>query len=191
MNKPTWVTVIGILMIIFGGLGILGAAQEIAMPVMMDMHKEMMTAFGQGEDGAGVPKISWEIEQDGEKQTLDMSQFYDAMQEQLQFPDWYKSWGMLMGLVSMAIGALYLLSGIFLLMTKSFAVNTIYLALGLSILWAIIQGVLFLGTDSGLLLAQVPAFLASIVIDIILLIVVLTGSKDVFKAEKVDKSLET
>jgi len=47
VKKPTWVTVIGVLGIIFGCFGILGGGQEIAMPKMMKMQKEMLTAMEQ------------------------------------------------------------------------------------------------------------------------------------------------
>lgn len=188
MKRPTWATIVGVLAIIFGVFGVFGGAQEVAMPSILEMQKEMMTHFSEGKtpDGKDVPKMSWEIENNGENQKIDMSSMFEGIQEQFQVPEWYKSWAMVIGLISMGVAALYLLSGIFLLMTKQFAVKIFYIAIGVSISWAILQAVIYSQVGSGMLMTQIPGFIASVVIDIILLVVVLVGGKEAFSTEKAE-----
>ena len=182
MKRPSWATTIGILGIIFGILGVSGGAQEMAMPSMFEMQKDMMTSLSEGTDSKGedIPKVSWEIEKDGEIQKIKMAEMFENLQEQFQLPEWYKSWAAAIGGISMLAAALYLLSGIFLLMTKPIAITLFYTAIGVSITWAIIQATLYTQAGSGMLMAQIPGFMASIVIDIVLLVVVLAGNKEAF-----------
>lgn len=182
MNRPTWATIVGILAIVFGGFGVLGGAQEMAMPSMLEMQKEMMTNFGQENtvNGEKAPNITLEVEKDGEKQSIEVSNVFKSMGKHFEFPDWYKSWAVAFGLVSMLLSALYFLSGIFLLMIKKYAINVFYGAIGASMLWAIMQSVIYYKTGSGMLMAQIPMFVASVIIDIVLLVVVLVGAKEAF-----------
>jgi len=68
MKRPTWATIAGVLAIIFGIFGVFGGAQEMAMPSMLEMQKEMMGNLSKGKtpEGEPTPKISIEIEDDGE-----------------------------------------------------------------------------------------------------------------------------
>ena len=49
MKRPTWATIVGVLGIIFGCFGIIGAGQEILMPNMLKLQKEI---FAQVEKSA-------------------------------------------------------------------------------------------------------------------------------------------
>ncbi|MGD8669435.1 MAG: hypothetical protein PVF31_05095 [Desulfobacterales bacterium] len=46
MKRPTWVTIVGVLGIIFSCLGILAAGQEMIMPKILEMQKEMLSDIG-------------------------------------------------------------------------------------------------------------------------------------------------
>ncbi|WP_444894701.1 hypothetical protein ACJJIW_11630 [Microbulbifer sp. JMSA004] len=182
MKRPTWATIIGVLAIIFGIFGVLGGAQEIAMPSILEMQKEMMAEFSKGKtpDGKDMPQLTLEIEEEGEPKRIEFSQMMESMQEQFKVPEWYESWSIVFGIVSMVVAGLYLISGIFLMMTKDFAIKLFYIAIAASVIWAIIQAVISSQSNSGFLMAQIPGSISSIVIDIILLIVVLVGSKEAF-----------
>ncbi|WP_276783771.1 hypothetical protein [Thalassolituus oleivorans] len=186
MKRPTWATIVGVLAITFGIMGIFSGAKDIAMPSILEMQKEMMMSFSNGKtpDGKDLPQITWEFEKDGEKQKIEISKMFEGAQEQFQFPDWYKSWAVVIGLVSIAAATLYLFSGIFLLMKKPLAVKVFYVTISVSIAWACIQTLIFAQSGNGMLMAEIPMFIPSILIDIILLIVVLTGNKDAFNAEQ-------
>ncbi len=47
MKRPTWVIIIGIMGIVFGCLGILSAGQDILMPKILKMQKEMFVNIQQ------------------------------------------------------------------------------------------------------------------------------------------------
>lgn len=177
MERPTWATVIGILLIIFGIFGIMSGAQKIAMPAMLEMQAEFAKAF---EETTG-PKITIEGESEGESSTIDMGGMFKALGEQFKMPDWFKAWSPVIGSISIFIAALFLLAGIFLLMLKPFAVKLTYIALGLSIAWALFQIVIFSFTGSIMMMAMSSGAVMSAVIDLVLLIVVLTGSKEAFE----------
>ena len=188
MKRPTWATIVGILAIIFGGVGIFGGALEMAMPSMLEVQNEMIVSFSESItlDSKDTSKMSLEIEKDGEKQKVDMSKIFEDMHEQFQFPNWYISWAMVIGLISMAAAALYFLSGIFILMTKSYSIKMLYIAIGVSIFWALFKIIIYSQSGNFMLMAKTPNSVASLFIDIILIIVVLVGSKEAFSAKKVE-----
>lgn len=176
MKRPVWATVIGILTIIFGIFGILGGAQEIAMPSMLEMQKEMIQGMSETGEEAGS-----DIESEGS--APDLSKMVESIEEQFQIPDWYSDLAMLFGIVSMLVAAAYLIAGVFLLMVKPFAIKAMFVALGVSIVWAVVQSFIYMQTASMMLMAQIPTSIASIVIDIVFIIVVVVGSKEAFSAE--------
>ena len=139
MKRPTWATIVGVLAIVFGVFGILSGAQEMFMPSMLKMQKEMMAGLGKGSITVGktAPNMAREIE--GETRKMDLSQMFETFEKQLEIPDWYNSWAAVIGMVSMAVAALYLLSGVFLLMAKQFAIKVFFVAFSASILWATFQ----------------------------------------------------
>jgi len=175
MKRPTWATIIGVLAIIFGIIGILSGAQEMAMPSMIEtqkeVQKEMMSNLASGANGIPAPPAAG------------VANMMEAMNTQLELPEWYMSWAPIMGLLSIVIASIYLASGVFLLIVKQFAVKLFYVAIGLSILWAAIQAVIFEKTGVGIIMAQMAGSVASLAIDIVLLFVVLFCSKEAFSPE--------
>lgn len=182
MKRPTWATTIGILAIVFGVLGIFSGAQEMTMPLMLKMQKEMMHEMGlrKTSDGESVPKMTFEVEKEGDSTTVKIPDMFGVMDKFFSYPEWYTSWAIVIGGVSMLIAGIYLLSGIFLLMTKPVAINAFYLAVFLSVIWALVQTAIYISTGNTLLLTQIPGAVASIVIDIIFLVVVLNGNKEAY-----------
>ena len=180
MKRPTWATVVGILALIFGIFGVLAGAQEMAIPSMLELQEKFMEDLAQSSENAS-PNASITIEDDGKTQTMHMAPMFEHFKESFQIPDWYASWVVVIGLVSMIISAIYALSGMFLLMVKTFAIRFFYTSITISIIWAIVQILFYSQAASGFLLAQIPASIFSIVIDVILLITVLSGNKDAFQ----------
>ena len=181
-SKPTWVSIIGVLLIVFGAFGIFGGAQEIMMPTIMEMQKGVLDSIGKSIE-SGMHETSGDQQGNSGQQKAQqeqMAKLFTGMMEQFQPPEWYKSWAAVFGLISIVVSVLYLVSGIFLLMIKRFAIPVFYVAIGASITWAIIQGVIFSQSPSGMLLSKIPGSIASIVIDIILVVVVIAADKEAF-----------
>lgn len=168
MKRPTWATVVGILAMIFGLMDILGAAQKMALPSMFEMQQQMTKEMASVNDSALIGPM---------KEVMDL---FKSMQKEFQFPEWYKTWATVLGLISMAVAGLYLLSGIFLILMKPSAPRLFYLTIAVSIIWALVLAVVYVKSGAAILMGQLPALIASIVIDVVLLIVVLTGNKEAF-----------
>ncbi len=188
MKRPTWATIVGVLAIIFGGFGVLAGAQKMVMPSMIEMQKEMMANMGAVtiSDDDSSSKIIWKIETEGapgEAKVIEMSNVFESMEKELNIPDWYRTWAFAIGFVSLVLAALYFLSGVFLLMTKKYAIKFFYYVVCGSICWAIIQSVIYSQSESGFLFAHIPMAVAGIVMDVMLLVVVLAGGKDAFYSE--------
>ncbi len=176
-RTPTWVTIVGVLLIVFGALGILHGAQQMVMPQMVEMQKVLI-----GEMSEFVIKQSREegYQASPDEEPLDTENIYGAFDELMNFPEWFKTWSPAIGAVSLLVAGFYLFAGVLMLMTKPIAIRLCYAAISFSILWAIALSVIFSMSESTMLVAQLPGNVISIVIDIVLLIVVLSANKDVF-----------
>jgi len=191
VKRPTWATVVGVLAIIFGIFGVFGGAYDLLMPKMLEMQSEMLSTLSEGQtsDGTAAPEVKMELEVDGQKQQMDMTRMFEQMgdmHEHLQLPDWYKQWNTVFAFISMAIAGLYMLSGIFLLMTKRYAAKVFYIAIFLSIVWAVVQSVAYFRTGNTMLMAMMSGSAVSLVIDVVLGIVVLVGSKEAFRGSSAE-----
>ena len=179
MKRPTWATIVGVLAIVFGVFGILGGAQEMAIPLMLEKQKEMMESLsvGQVSSEAFASNVKIALEKDGVAKSIDMSRLYEIIDQQFKIPEWYKSWAIGMGIVSIYVAALYLISGIILLLQKPFSIDFFYCAIAMSIIWAVFQAVVYLQARESILMAQIPMSVASVVLDIILFMTVWISSR--------------
>lgn len=184
MKRPTWVTVIGVLTILFGVSGIFVGGQKMLMPTMLEMQKNMIAEFSKfeaekddGNDAVNAPDTGQSPSQSaGANQAI--FKMFEEINEQIRIPEWYKNQAISIGAISMAISAFYLLSGIFLLIMKPFAVRSFYFAAGLSILWSAFQVALFAQAGEGMLLMLIPHLIAGILIDAVLVTVVILNAKN-------------
>ena len=182
MKRPTWVTVVGVLGIIFACLGILGAGQEMIMPKMMKMQKEMFTDFGE--------MIEAEMEKERAKQSFNGEQppggdefpmdFFDSILNMFDFPEWYGTWSIIAGILKLIVCAFFLLASIQLLQLKPSSIHLFYGAAGASITLAVFKGAIALSAGSFIAMAMMVGGVFGIIIDIILIIVVVTGDKAAF-----------
>ena len=86
------------------------------------------------------------------------------------------AWTIAAGLISLFVSGAYLLAGIFLL-TKSFGIRFFYKVIAASILWSLVQAVLYFQGQLEMLMIVIPAFVPSIVFDLILAGVVFIGTR--------------
>lgn len=125
MRTSSWIKLIGILCIVFGGLNILGALLTLLSPEMMDVSRKYVIA---------PPNI----------------------------PDWH----LIETYTGLFVNIIYLLAGTFFLLKKSFALNFMYIALLISIFYAIIP-LFIVHTKHDLIFVLISPF-----IDLLLLILV-------------------
>lgn len=180
MKRPTWATVIGIITIVFGVFGILGGAQHMMMPTMLEMQQSMMREFknieipAEGKTGENAEQFRKHQEQ--------TQRIFETFEKHMEVPAWYKTWSVVIGIVSMLVAGVYLLSGVFLLMTKPYAIRIFYAAMGLSMTWGLARAIILMQSDTLMLMSMLPLAVAGIVIDLVLLIAVLAGDKEAFHA---------
>ena len=182
MKKPTWVTVVGVLGIIFSCLGILGAGQEMMMPRMVKMQMEMFSDFEK--------MIEAEMEREMTDQPYSDGDFrgnaefptgmFKSFMKMMDYPDWFGTWSIISGILKLMVAAFFLLASIRLLQLKPSSINLFYWAAGASISLGVIKGGVAISAGSFLAMTMVIGGVFGILIDIVLIIVVATGNKAVF-----------
>ena len=187
MTRPTWATVVGVLGIIFGCLGILGGGQEILLPKLIEMQQTMISQLSS--------RLEQEVEQQGEEDGASTSSdqraigpsdaalafgMLKSMQGQWEFPDWFPAWSVFSGTLTMLVSALYLLAAIWLLQVRPVSIPLFYWAAGLSIALGVLKAMVLVSVASFWGAALMVGGTFGVVIDVVLLIVVITGDKAAF-----------
>lgn len=170
MTRPTWVTVTGILLIVFGVLGMMGNLQAIFMPKFMSVQQSFFEM----------------VREKAETKDPDAAEIFNEIEEMAQVPDWFPTWISIYGAIGVLFMMLYFYSGIAMMNLKRNAIKIAYLAIGLSILFAFVQiliALLFL--SSFIVIGLVLGGVISLVIDLVLLAVIMTHDKSVFEKQPV------
>ncbi len=144
MKKPTWVTVVGILGIIFSCLGILGAGQEMIMPKMLQMQKEMVSDIGNMiEKEMEKERAKQSNRQGGQKGGAEFPMgMFKSFTKMFDFPPWYGTWSIISGILKLLICAFFLFASIRLLQLKPSSIRLFYWAAGSSIALGVVKGLL-------------------------------------------------
>lgn len=186
MTRPTWVTVVAVLGITFGCLGILSGGHDVLMPKLMEMQKEMFDS---------MHSTSLDEKSDSTRQTIDSSsvaknndlkyppnEMFEVMQKMWEVPSWFGQYSIINGIIKALISAFYLLVSIWLLQMKFFSIRLFYWAAGLSIALSIVNIVILLNSFFWFGMGMMFGDVFGALIDIVLVIVVATGDKDAFHA---------
>ena len=203
MTRPTWATVVGVLGIIFAGLGVLGAAQMMIMPMIMSFQKKMIGTMEQTIDLAEKREAlrkqkeekAAEAAEAQEEQPLvgraapavppprmpkELFRMFDRM---VEMPPWFKAWSIAGGLVGMAISGVYLFASIGLLMTKPWAPMFFCATAGCDIAYGVVRIVIQASAMTLFSMAMIPMAMPSFVVNVVLLIVVAVGDKRAFQPQ--------
>ncbi|WP_298632613.1 hypothetical protein [uncultured Umboniibacter sp.] len=180
-HRPTWVTLVGILTLVFGFFSLIGAGQELAVPRFLEMQQEIvMHVEDMAEESAIDGSAEIEITLDGEQTTVDVDEIMVFVVHLFDVPEWFESWAFTIGVISLAIAVLYCIGGITLLMANEVSLPIFYTALALSMLWESVRIAIFAQTEAPLLIMQIPISGVSLLIDVILLVIVLSAEKTSF-----------
>ncbi len=170
MKKPSWVSTVGILGIVFGVLGLLTAAQTAMMPNMIEMQRKMMESVTL--TVPGHPR---------DQQAID--QFKKTIEELWGNPPaWFRAACFAMGIAGALVNAFYILAAVLLLQMKRFSVVLFYIAMAVSIAFGVIRGVTFVNALPLLGMSMLFAGLVGVAMDLVLLIVVATADKKAFSS---------
>ena len=189
-KRPTWVTVVGIIGIILGCFGLLGAGQTILMPTIMEFQREMFAGFQKtfkeelsqapAERGAAKPaeesasaKKTWPHD----VQPKDVFAMFDRM---LDMPPWFSTWAMAAGITGFVVYGFYLYASIMLLLMKRPAVRLFTIALSVAIAFSLVKTGVAFASQSFMVFSMLAGGLFGIAVNTVLLIVIATSDKQAF-----------
>jgi hypothetical protein len=208
MVRPTWVTVIGVLGIIFGCSGILGGGQQMVMPKMLAMQKDMFANMrsqveqarkksrcaNANASGASAPALSSAGNSDASVNNA-MAQapgapcqtapfpadaFATMFQDMWNVPPWFATWLQVSGALRVLVGGFYLFAAIWFIQMKSSSIWLFSAALCLSILIGAAQFVAAALTGGLMAMAMAGGSSVGLVIDGVLLLVIWLSDRTVF-----------
>jgi len=170
MKRPTWATIVGIVGIIVGCLGLLGGSQSIMMPKMIDMHEALWADT----------KAFIEQNEITEPHQMPSKKMLQMMEKMSAVPDWFSMFCIIAGITAFFVSGFYIFASIRILQARPSAINLFYAAAGISIGFAILKTMIVMSAISFMGMGMITGGLLGIVINAVLLIVVATGEKDAF-----------
>jgi len=189
MKLPSWALVVGVCLILFGGCSIssnIGKInspdafefQEGLMDSMKDVvEKSMDEAMDEAEkDSVFSETISKLKDEPGMEIIEEMA---GGIENLFTISEFTKIWTVRFGYIGVAIAIIYLLSGVILFLRKSFSIKFVLFALGISIIFSIVESIVLSSGAQNFLLSISAGFgnIFSIIIDVILLVVILANDK--------------
>jgi len=195
MKTPTWATVTGILMIVFGGCSVMNDFKSITLPSILAMQRPMMEkkmkearARDMEADSIAKAKASTDSlsraeddEDEDDEETFEQKQ--KKVDEALKLPEFSKIWIIRFGYVGVVSAILYAIGGIFLLVKRPFSIKLAYAVLAISIVTSAVQAAVLTSSQSSGIIALSTGLsqIVGILIDIILIAVIFTSDKDAYQ----------
>ena len=170
MKRPGWVTAVGVIGIIIGCLGIVGAGQSIMMPKMLDIQKEFWTEM----------KASMTQHEITRPEQMPSPEVMRMMEKMWDIPGWFDAFCLIAGVMAPVICILYIFACIRLLQISPTAIRLFYTAAGITMGFSALKILLVMAALSFLGMSMIIGSLLCIVINAILVIVVATKDKTVF-----------
>jgi len=211
MSLPTWATVIGVIMLLFGGCGVLQNVQKINSPSALD---ELSAEFGdveyeiskelgrakedRSEASSDIDSLSSGVEKEyeplSEEDSAGIAMFEDvfgSIDNILTFSDYYKKWIVRLGIIGLIASIFYAIAGLIIIMGKKYGAKVCIAALIASTISVIFQIVIIsMDKESGFAAkaGNVTNYFV-ILVNIILFIIIMASDKSYFDEGYVD-SLE-
>lgn len=173
-KRPTWATIVGVMGIIVGCLGILGGVQSITMPGMIDMQKALWTDM----------KASMEQHEITEPHRMPSEEIFRMMENMWDIPDWFSAFCLLSGIITLFVSGFYAFAAIRILQTHPAAIKLFYAAAAVSIGFTIMKAVFVMVALSFMGMSMIVGGLLGVVINVVLLFVVATSDKTVFAPQQ-------
>ena len=168
MKRPTWVTVVGVLAIIFGCLGVMNATSTIMLPRMIEFQKSFMQSMV-----SSMPK------QPQGPEPKDVAAAFESFLGPV--PGWFHAWSLAVGLLGLALSVVYMYAAISLLQTKRQAIKLFYLCSGAAMVLALARGCAAAYALRLMGLNVLMGSTASLAFHFVLLLVVATNDTSVFR----------
>ena len=175
MKRPTWATVISVLGIIFSLIGMLGAGQDIAMPVMIQFQKQMFSQIQEIQEK--------EARREGSENEADeeFDRVAESMEKMWNTPAWFGAFSVSTGLMKFLICGFGIFAYITLLQVKPYSTKLVYWALGLAIGLTVLKGAISVASMSIMVMVMGIGSVFGLMVNIVLLIVVAAADKTEFR----------
>jgi hypothetical protein len=162
MKKPTWITVVGVLGILFGICGLFVSGQVAAMPTIMQWQKQIFET---------IPTDQAADRQNAEQFKQVMRGFFGDQ------PSWFGPACMTLGVIGLVVNGFYIFASVTLLQLKPNAARLFTAVLGVSIALGVARAVVMMNGFSFMAIPMLMSGVVGVVLDIILLVVIATGDK--------------
>ena len=157
MKTPTWKLIVGGLLLIFGLYGTIGSVLSIAGTLSMSAQIQTDVV---GDDPA-------ENDTSIRQPQNDLTQLFNDIH----------TWAITMSVITLVVSVVYSVGGIALI-TKPHGQRVFYVAIAMSVIWAIVKIVFFTQGDIQILLAMLPALAPSLIIDLIFTSIVFVKTRN-------------
>lgn len=191
MKLPSWAKAIAIIATIFGAYGILGNAQLLIMPAVLEMQEGMMSQIEEQNPTDTIYTYSPIIDEvsgdtigtdtsytvfNGIADQFGNNPFGNMFNVEPEITKWYKTFGV----IGIFVALLFTVGAIFMFFPKAFAPKLFYAVLAISFVFRVCMLVVFLSADN--LFINLSAMTSGIVIisDITFFIITLTSNKNFY-----------
>jgi hypothetical protein len=164
MKKPTWITVVGVLGILFGICGLFVSGQVAAMPTILQWQKQLIET---------IPTDRTADAQNAEQFRQMMKGFFGDQ------PSWFGPACLTLGALGLVVNGFYIFASVTLLQLKSNAARLFTTVLGVSIALGVTRALVMMNGFSFMAIPMLMSGLVGVVLDIILLVVIATADKSV------------
>ena len=168
MTRPTWITIVGVLGIIFGALGMMNAAQTAVTPQMLEWQRRFMHSI-----------VSSMPAQDKGPKAEDLEKAFDSFWGPV--PHWFKPWSIAAGLIGLGLSVVYIYGMISLMLMKRWAVRLIYACSAAAIALAVARGVAGALALKLIGLNVMMTSAISLAFHCVLLLVIFANAKETFR----------
>ena len=162
MNKPGWVTTVGILGIVFGCFGLLGSVQSLFMDRLLAQQRRML------EQIAAQPGPVTEFAR-------------RLLESMVGMPAWFRSWSIGAAIAGLILYAAYIHAATAILRVRPGAVRRFAAASALVIAYGVVQGAAAYAAMPEMRLFVVPGIVFNLVVHVSLLGVALASDRSVFE----------
>lgn len=202
MGVPTWVTVVGVFMLLIGGCGTYNNINKINMPTTLKQSAEILNNISveinrtsnsgvrpsgspfEGEESLDSLALSMEETLLNDSAGMEVFEnLFGSIEKMMVFTDYYQKWIVRLGYIGLGVSLIYFLAGLFMVMGKPFALKLSFVSLALSLGFMIFQIIVMSMDKEGGAVGRWSTSFGSyfmIFINVVLLIILTTANKEFF-----------
>ncbi|TGM06020.1 hypothetical protein [Leptospira jelokensis] len=177
-KRPTWISTIGILGIIFSIIGLFAGVEDLFTPQALNKQKEFLEKYEIKTHDSNEKNKKQAI---NKKLKNDVTDIFNTFNEMMEKPTWYEKWMIYTGIMKILLNLFLLYISINILSLNSSAVLMFYIFFTLNILFRITIFEVSINQDSVIFFQDRISSLFHIILNLALLIIFLKGNKDIFK----------